>query len=58
MARSHDRADVKGASAEGAQLRMLLLTDDDRLRQLSDDLIADRASSLCQPDQTLAIMRV
>jgi hypothetical protein len=34
-------ADIKGASAEGAQLRMLLLTDDNRLRQLSDDLIAE-----------------
>jgi hypothetical protein len=34
-------ADIKGAAAEGAQLRMLLLTDDDHLRQLSDDLIAE-----------------
>jgi hypothetical protein len=34
-------ADIKGASAEGAQLHMLLLTDDGHLRQLSDDLIAE-----------------
>jgi len=34
-------ADIKGAVAEAAQLRMLLLTDDDHLRQLSDDLIAE-----------------